>query len=93
MKQYLKNLYNALINKPYVVIEERMVVEKVTETELGLSHDLIAQLEKLFPRRMFVQGMNLEHFAENAGQYQVILHLKKVLNNARKANPDVTRKI
>lgn len=91
MKTYLKNLYKAIINKPTVIVKTVTLTE--TTIELGLSHDLIAQLEKLFPRRMFVQGMNLEHFAENAGQYQVILHLKKVLNNARKANPDVTRKI
>lgn len=91
MKTYLKTLYKAIINKPTVIVKTETLTETVVE--LGLSHDLIAKLEKLFPRRMFVQGMNLEHFAENAGQYQVILHLKKQLDKARQSNHDVTKRI
>lgn len=91
MKTYLKNLYKAIINKPTVIVKTVTLTE--TTIELGLSHDLIGELEQLFPRRMFVHGMTLEHFAENAGQYQVILHLRKLLNKARKSNQDVTRKL
>ncbi len=91
MKIYLKNLYKAIINKPTVIVKTETVIE--TQVELGLSHDLIAKLEKLFPRRMYTRGMDIEHFAENAGEYHVILHLKKQLDKARQSNQDVTRRI
>lgn len=56
----------------------------VVQTEYGVSQEMIDSLIKLFPRRMYVSGMSIEDFAINAGEYHVILHLQKVLNNQKR---------
>mgnify|MGYP000217738448 CR=1 FL=1 len=82
----------ALYNKLFVKVVTVEVIKEVPVYELVISSDLLADLQKKFPRRMYVAGMNIEHFAENAGQYHVIMHLQKVLNKASQ-NPDITKRL
>lgn len=87
--KYLKKYFI----KEVVVIKEIEIIKEVPVIELGLNRELITELKRLYPRRMFAQGMNLEHFAENAGQYHIILHLEKILDKSKTGSRDITKRL
>lgn len=83
----LKKLWTKLklaCTRKIVYVEVVKEVEVIKEVEVpvyefGVSRELLADLEKRFPRLMYVKGNELEDFAQNAGSWRVILHLQKQL--------------
>lgn len=89
----LKRLWKRLIQlctRKIVYVEVIKEVEVTKEVQIpvyeyGVSYECLADLEKRFPRLMYVKGQtSIEDFAQNAGAWRVILHLKKQLD---KQNP------
>lgn len=78
LKVLWTRLKKVFVKTVYVEVEVIKEVE-VPVYEFGVSHELLADLEKRFPRLMYVKGNELEDFAQNAGSWRVILHLQKQL--------------
>lgn len=78
LKALWTRLKKVFVKTVYVEVEVIKEVE-VPVYEFGVSRELIADLEKRFPRLMYVKGNDIEDFAQNAGSWRVILHLQKQL--------------
>ena len=71
IKQYLKNLLNALLGKTVPVKKSLQVIRT------SVTREDVRNLRMLYPKAVYKPGVSVEVFAYSAGQHSVIDYLER----------------